>query len=555
MKTSININLFGTIYAIDEDAHRLLDQYLSNLKSYFSKQEGGDEITDDIEHRVAELFWELKQKGTESISIEQVTEIMHKIGNPEEMSNQPGEETKHTETTTEESTQEGQQAYEAPRTENNQQGPRRFYRDGQDKILGGVLSGLCHYFGWTEPLLLRILFILLCLFTEGIFVFLYILLWIIAPKAITAEQRLMMQGKAVNPETIKSEVLNGAATGQNVANNNHSGCLKGILAVLLAPFGCLGIFVLFILAIVFFSLVMGMFGVFAGGLFGGSAAISELLVNERGSLILVILCIIAAIALPIYGLYRWFRRDSRPMSSTTAIILAGCWLIAILFGWFKGYDLKQKFANIDWANINLDWDKFDHNDWDADNDSIDNASLANGELVSVNDFQSILFSGVGEVIFLQDSICSVEVSGNDWLKSHTLISSEEGKLKIELDDQAHNTKINSNLTVMVHAPYLTNISVEGVGGFKVNNELTQDQPLLLAMKGVGKIKTKKITCPKVTAIQEGVGVSEINVDTDSLIVDCKGVGKMKMKGKTRNYQRNSEDLVARINDSELKIGE
>ena len=59
MKTSININLFGTLYAIDEDAHQLLRQYLDNMKSYFSKQVGGDEITDDIEHRVAELFWEL----------------------------------------------------------------------------------------------------------------------------------------------------------------------------------------------------------------------------------------------------------------------------------------------------------------------------------------------------------------------------------------------------------------------------------------------------------------------------------------------------------------
>ena len=63
MKTSININLFGTLYAIDEDAHQLLRQYLENMKSYFSRQEGGDEISDDIEHRVAELFWELKQAG------------------------------------------------------------------------------------------------------------------------------------------------------------------------------------------------------------------------------------------------------------------------------------------------------------------------------------------------------------------------------------------------------------------------------------------------------------------------------------------------------------
>ena len=85
MKTSININLFGTLYAIDEDAHQLLRQYLDNMKSYFSKQEGGDEISDDIEHRVAELFWELKQAGNESITIEQVRSIIQEIGNPEDL--------------------------------------------------------------------------------------------------------------------------------------------------------------------------------------------------------------------------------------------------------------------------------------------------------------------------------------------------------------------------------------------------------------------------------------------------------------------------------------
>ena len=82
MKTSININLFGTLYAIDEDAHQLLRQYLDNMKSYFGKQVGGDEITDDIEHRVAELFWELKQAGNESITIERRPASTGRLGIP-----------------------------------------------------------------------------------------------------------------------------------------------------------------------------------------------------------------------------------------------------------------------------------------------------------------------------------------------------------------------------------------------------------------------------------------------------------------------------------------
>lgn len=65
MKKNITVNLFGTLYAIDDDACKLLEQYLDNMRSYFSKREGGDEITDDIEHRVAELFSELKTNGVE----------------------------------------------------------------------------------------------------------------------------------------------------------------------------------------------------------------------------------------------------------------------------------------------------------------------------------------------------------------------------------------------------------------------------------------------------------------------------------------------------------
>ena len=54
MKKNITINLFGQLYAIDEDAYELLKKYEDTLRAYFSKQEGGDEIADDIEHRVAD---------------------------------------------------------------------------------------------------------------------------------------------------------------------------------------------------------------------------------------------------------------------------------------------------------------------------------------------------------------------------------------------------------------------------------------------------------------------------------------------------------------------
>ena len=75
MKKNITINLFGSLYAIDEDACKLLEQYLDNMKRYFSQREDGDEIVDDIEHRVAEIFTDMRAEGIQAINIDHVRDI------------------------------------------------------------------------------------------------------------------------------------------------------------------------------------------------------------------------------------------------------------------------------------------------------------------------------------------------------------------------------------------------------------------------------------------------------------------------------------------------
>lgn len=551
MKTSININLFGTVYAIDEDAHKLLDQYLTNLKSYFAKQEGGDEIADDIEHRIAELFWELKQQGTESICIEQVTQILHKIGNPEEMGNEEPNDTKQEGQKSSEDQSTGASAHEAPRTENNnRQGQRRYYRDGQNKRLGGVLSGICHYFGWSDPLILRICFVFLCLFTDGIFLFIYLLLWLIAPKAVTAEQRLQMKGQAVNPESIRSEVLNGADTNNVNPEQNHSGCLKVLLGMLLAPVGCVGLFVLFVAGIVLFSLLMGLTGGLMGVATSGSALLTVLL-GEWSKILVLVICALAIIGLPLYGLWRWFRRDSRPMDTYTPIILVGLWLLATLVGWTYANNLKHKFAAIDWSSVVED---LDHATWDNDDEDDDNEVASSYDAVLTDAFRAISFAGVGKVEFIQADSCQVEIAGNEWLKKHTIISTQDSTLTIELDDQAKNGNINKGLNIKVQAPYLTTAHVTGVGTFRIVGELNQSQPIELKMEGVGKLLSGKITSPRIAASQEGVGKTDIEVDTDSLLVNIEGVGKMEVKGRAASYQRNANEMLCKVNDEHLHIG-
>ena len=84
MKKTLTINLGGIVYHIDDDAYRLLDNYLSNLKHYFRKQEGAEEIVNDIEMRIAELFAEKVTEGKQVITVSDVEEIIARVGKPED---------------------------------------------------------------------------------------------------------------------------------------------------------------------------------------------------------------------------------------------------------------------------------------------------------------------------------------------------------------------------------------------------------------------------------------------------------------------------------------
>ena len=84
MKKTLTVNLGGTVYHIDDDAYRLLDNYLSNLKHYFRKQEGAEEIINDIEMRIAELFAEKVAAGKQVITVQDVEEVIARVGKPED---------------------------------------------------------------------------------------------------------------------------------------------------------------------------------------------------------------------------------------------------------------------------------------------------------------------------------------------------------------------------------------------------------------------------------------------------------------------------------------
>ena len=208
MKKTLTVNLGGTVYHIDDDAYRLLDDYLSNLKHFFRKQEGAEEIVNDIEIRIAELFAEKVSAGKQVITIADVEEIIARVGKPEDFGVSDDEFEPHKK----EQTASSGQGYTRTTT------ARRLFRDPDNKLLGGVASGLAAYFDW-DITLVRILMIVLLFVPYCPMIILYIIGWIIIPEARTAAEKLSMRGEAVTIENIGKTVTDGFERVADGVNN------------------------------------------------------------------------------------------------------------------------------------------------------------------------------------------------------------------------------------------------------------------------------------------------------------------------------------------------
>ena len=243
MKKNITINLFGQLYAIDEDAYQMLECYLESMKSYFSRQEGGEEIADDIEHRVAELLWERREAGSEAVDLNTVKAIIKQIGNPSEIDDsESGQEYADSNAEGEDSLGETfrKGAYAAGKATKSAMGrvkshisSRRFYRDENDKILGGVCSGLAQYFGGQDPLLWRVVVCALAICSLGITLLLYLLIWIVAPVARTPEEKLRMKGMEVNSTNLSEQIIEDNNEEKLPRRNEAGQIIRAILWVIM----------------------------------------------------------------------------------------------------------------------------------------------------------------------------------------------------------------------------------------------------------------------------------------------------------------------------------
>lgn len=190
MNKTVSINLGGFYFHIDEDAYQKLNRYFDAIRRSLSP-DGKDEIMSDIEGRIAELLSEKLKSDKQVVGNAEVDEIMAVMGQPEDYRIDE-------ETTGEKSNYTAPDFSYAPRT-------KKFYRDGEKGMISGVCAGLSHYFR-IDPLWIRIIFILSLFISFGSSVFIYILLWVLIPKAITTTEKLEMTGEPINISNIEKKV-------------------------------------------------------------------------------------------------------------------------------------------------------------------------------------------------------------------------------------------------------------------------------------------------------------------------------------------------------------
>lgn len=185
MNKTVNINLGGIYFHLDEDAYQKLTLYFKAIERYLSSSDGKEEIMSDIESRISELLSEKLKRDKQVINNKNIEEIISIMGRPEDYRIDDGTVQDLNST--------------------DEKASKKLYRDQDKGMVGGVAAGLGHYLG-LDPIWLRILLIILVFVGFGSGIITYIVLWIVMPAAQTTTEKLEMKGEPINISNIEKKV-------------------------------------------------------------------------------------------------------------------------------------------------------------------------------------------------------------------------------------------------------------------------------------------------------------------------------------------------------------
>ncbi|MDC8003516.1 PspC domain-containing protein [Aureisphaera galaxeae] len=335
MNKTVNINLAGTFFHIDEDAFGKLQRYLEAIRKSLSDPQGSDEIIKDIEARIAELFSEKLERSTQVVTLKELDEVISVMGQPEDY-------------------MVDEEIFEdaPPRSQKRAQAShKQLFRDEDNKFIGGVSSGLSHYLG-LDAVWVRLIWILLTLFSSGFFIVVYILFWILVPAAVTTSEKLKMTGEPINISNIEKKFKEGYENvSEKVKNVDYdkygnrvksgtSGFFDTLGSVLLTLFK---IFVKFFAAILVFVAIVTLISLIISLFFAGSIDIwghgdwvdfYNVGFASDGPLWLVSLLTLFAVGIPFFGLLilglKLLINNLKSIGTPAKVILFVVWLASLI---------------------------------------------------------------------------------------------------------------------------------------------------------------------------------------------------------------------------------
>ena len=342
MNKTVTVNLGGTVFHIDDNAYESLIKYLNAIKSHFSAEQGRDEIMQDIESRIGEMFRDRMKDGREVITLNDVHEVTSIMGKPEEFAGEEGKTGSSPDETT--SVPMGRLK-------------KRFFRDPDEKFVGGVCSGIAAYFN-IDPVWVRLVFACALIF-YGTGFWIYILLWIIIPEAKTTADRLMMRGEPVTVSNIEKNVkeeldalrarMNDGAKATTAVGKmfeSAADVIKFIFKVIGKIFVAFFVFIALIVAIALLASLFGLVGApfvhfpgFIPQMFNSSAHFSWLYLG------FVLLISIPALMLAYAGIRFLFGIKKR--SRIVGFTALGIWFVALGIVLLNGISVIRDFRESD----------------------------------------------------------------------------------------------------------------------------------------------------------------------------------------------------------------
>ncbi len=359
MNKTININLGGLFFHIDENAFQKLNRYLDAVsRSLSDDPQGKDEIISDIEARISELLSEKIKDVRQVVNENDIEEIIVIMGQPEDYSDD------------EETYSENKTSYKRKKTNT-----KKLFRDGDDKFLGGVCAGLAHYLA-VDTIWIRLAFIVLTF--SGFPLFIYIILWILLPEAKTTSEKLQMEGEPVNigniEKKIRDEIENLSLKFKDGANDlsekissadydklrmqTKSGLqdfletVGKIFSAIFKVFGkFLGGLLLFISGIALISIVFGMFSVGSIEILDFDNDFIHYPIFFYDSILpkwLLTLFLLLLIGIPFFVLFilglRILSPNIKKINTTTSLSLLGLWIVSLLGTSFAGIEYASSHA-------------------------------------------------------------------------------------------------------------------------------------------------------------------------------------------------------------------